>query len=314
MKSNPNPPQWINWIKELPDWIKATVGLVTIVISFVIAFRANYYLSIVIIATLAIISLFLLFTYVTFAKTPPLIEGGKGLYRFEKYRIVAFSGMVTILSIVYFVVALEPSRSFVTVALIGSATPPPTIAPILGISQVLMSESDNYYRLEVTVENPFEQDVLVEGITFSSMDKLIACYPGTEPPTYMFSDIFIITHVNGDTVAFTGAVTELNDEEFQYTVVGERRDSCDLSSLTLRFNTSFVLPAKSYSQFYLLFPYIMEMHARGNVYKERIWFQSYSDCKSDDSSFYSGYADSLELRLLTDKYGEVVTIFDCETR
>src|SRR6266498_1444907 len=89
----------------------------------------NYYLSTLIVVGLVLIFLLYLFVYVVFAKTPPLVEGGKGVYRYGIFRPAASIGIFIILLLVFLIFTLKPSRTFVVSALIGTATPLPTITP-----------------------------------------------------------------------------------------------------------------------------------------------------------------------------------------
>lgn len=327
MKNSPNQQQWIEWIKKFPDWVKATIGLVTIIIGFVIAFRTDYYLSILVVGTLILVSLLFLFIYLAFTKTPPLVEGGKGVHRYEKYRPIAFVGILIIILIICSLIALRPSRSFVITALAGTATSQPTpttiptptttptstptttptptptttptIEPVLTIPQTLLSKSNTDYRLEATIDNPFEQDVLIKEIVlYSSERENVAC-TDTPPQTYEFSDVFTISSIEGDKLVFQGSIANSNDKEFQYRVEGESYNTCGIRNLTLQFDTSFVLPAKSFSQFYLLFPH--EMGLTDGENNKKISFVSDYYCKH-------GYGEvSVELHILTDRYGEIIT-------
>jgi hypothetical protein len=122
---------WVDWIRQLPTWVGALVALATAIFTFVVLIRGNYYLGVTILGALLLAGMLCLFLYLTFAKTPPLVEGGKGTYRFEKYRYWALGGIVLIFIITGAVLASEPSRSFIAVGFVGTATPTitPTVTP-----------------------------------------------------------------------------------------------------------------------------------------------------------------------------------------
>ena len=121
----------IESIKKAPDWVKAAVGLVTLIIGFIALFQENPYLSITVSVAVAFVAAFCLCLYVAFAKTPPLIKGGKGVYRFENYRSWALVGVFLVPIVFVLLLAGESSRSFVTIAFVGTVTPTPspTVTP-----------------------------------------------------------------------------------------------------------------------------------------------------------------------------------------
>ena len=65
--------------------------------------------------------------YLFFAKTPPLVEGGKGAYRFEKYRPWALVGIGLIIIIIAAVSIYGPIREFIAIALGLTTTTPSTV-------------------------------------------------------------------------------------------------------------------------------------------------------------------------------------------
>lgn len=115
--------RWIEAIKKLPAWVSGAISLATAIIGFVLFLQGNSQLGVTILGILFVVVLFLLFMYVAFAKTPPLIEGGKGIYRFEKYRTWALIGIGFVIGLTSAVLILKPSRSFVASAITGRATP-----------------------------------------------------------------------------------------------------------------------------------------------------------------------------------------------
>ena len=88
-----NKPKWTDELKKLPGWISGAITFVTATIGFVLLIQGNYQVSIMVLVLLAFSTLFIILVYVAFAKTPPLLEGGRGVYRYQKYRPMAFIGM-----------------------------------------------------------------------------------------------------------------------------------------------------------------------------------------------------------------------------
>lgn len=127
--------KWLDWIRNLPKWVTGTITLATAIIGFVILFQKNYYLGSTVLGFLLLGAVLCLFIYIAFVKTPPLVEGGKGVYRYEKFRRWAFVGIGFVLVVIAAAFALKSSRSFVITAFIGTATPTntatPTLAPII---------------------------------------------------------------------------------------------------------------------------------------------------------------------------------------
>jgi len=123
--------KWIKWIRQLPAWLQGTIGLVTTVIVFVTLIRSNYYLGLTVLGALLIIGLFLLCLLLVFSRTPPRIEGGKGVYRYEKQRRWAMVAIALLVIVVVGIIALQPTRSFIAVAFLGTPTPTttPTFTP-----------------------------------------------------------------------------------------------------------------------------------------------------------------------------------------
>jgi hypothetical protein len=122
-------PDWIKWIRQSPSWLRAAIGLATVVIGFAVLVQSNYYLGITVSVALLLATLFLLCMYLIFARTTPLIEGGRGVYRYERLRPWAMGVAVLVVGLTVTAVALEPSRSFIRVALVGTPTPTPTLTP-----------------------------------------------------------------------------------------------------------------------------------------------------------------------------------------
>ena len=115
--------KWIAWMKKLPVWVQGVIGLIAAIVSFVILFRENYHLGLVITGLTILVSVLCLSAYIAFAKTPPLIIGGKGVYRCENYRIWALRSIAFIVVGIGLMLLLRPSRLYITTAFVGTATP-----------------------------------------------------------------------------------------------------------------------------------------------------------------------------------------------
>jgi hypothetical protein len=118
-----NQQKWIEVIKKLPAWVSGSISLVTAIIGFVLLLQGHYYLGITILGILGTVLLLLLFAYLAFAKTAPLIEGGGGVYRFENYRPWAMLGLGLVIGIAVSALLFGSSRSFLISAISGRGTP-----------------------------------------------------------------------------------------------------------------------------------------------------------------------------------------------
>jgi tetratricopeptide (TPR) repeat protein len=117
--------KWIEWIKSLPAWVKAAIGLLTAIVGLVILFQENYYIGTITAGILSLTFLLCLCVYLFFAKTSPLVEGGEGVYRYPAYRPWAAVGVVLVSVAVGSAFILRPSRSFIIAAFVGTLPPMP---------------------------------------------------------------------------------------------------------------------------------------------------------------------------------------------
>jgi len=83
-------------MKELPKWILGAITLITAIVGFLALFTREYTIAFMVTATVGLVAILLLCGYLAFAKTPALIEGGKGVYRFPKLRKCAFTGILLV--------------------------------------------------------------------------------------------------------------------------------------------------------------------------------------------------------------------------
>lgn len=116
-------------IKELPNWIKGGIGLITLIITFIALFQKNIYLSVTVTTAATLVAAFCCSLYVAFSKKRSDVWNGY-TYRFprrHRYWAFAVSVSVLILTVTFFV--SRPSRSYVVTAFIGTATPTLTLNP-----------------------------------------------------------------------------------------------------------------------------------------------------------------------------------------
>ncbi len=85
--------EWTEWLKQLPSWIKGGIGLTTLIVGFLVLFRDNYHLSIIVVSVATLITTFCFSIYIAFSKRRSGLVGGGHIYRFEqRYRRVALIG------------------------------------------------------------------------------------------------------------------------------------------------------------------------------------------------------------------------------
>lgn len=112
-----NQQKWIEVIKKLPAWLSGGISLTTALIGFVLLLQGNHDLGLTILGILVTSLLLFFFAYIAFTKTTPLIEGGRGVYRFENYRPWALLGFGLIVGIVISALLVEQSRLFLITAI-----------------------------------------------------------------------------------------------------------------------------------------------------------------------------------------------------
>lgn len=86
-------PQWWDMLKKAPAWISGAISFATAVIGFVLLVQGNIQIGVIVLVSLVVVFILGACLYLVFARTEPLVEGGKGVYRFEKYRLWAMFGI-----------------------------------------------------------------------------------------------------------------------------------------------------------------------------------------------------------------------------
>jgi tetratricopeptide (TPR) repeat protein len=155
--------KWVDRLVRIPNWIKAVGGFVTVLVSFILLVRDNYHLVIVILVFSLLFCILGVSIYVLFSKTPPLIEGGQGVYRFSSFRLLALTGIILTIPIILSTIIIQPAREFIVLSFVG--TPTPTQSPI---SSVLPKPDE--LELYFSRETPGEPMIIV--IPFTDEDNL----------------------------------------------------------------------------------------------------------------------------------------------
>lgn len=257
----------MNKLKEhvlrLQNWTLGIIGFISSIISFVILFKSNYFLSIVVSITILLITIFSLSLYVLFARSQPLIEGGKGVYIHEKYRPVARITIILVPLLVGLSVFVSPTRTFIINALTQN-----TVSEFeyqdgpVDIEQILIGSSQTHYRIEMTIRNSLNQDVLVKRLNLVLANQTpMACYE-LFPLTFSISDTFEIRNRNGK-VEFIGTGYKDGQQDYSYQIIGGAFRSCGTTLVRFDFNTSFIVSAKEYFAFFILMPKSLKLKEMG---------------------------------------------------
>jgi hypothetical protein len=131
-----NQQQWWDIMKKVPAWVSGAISFVTAIIGFVLLLQGNYHLGVTILGILGIAFFLVACIYLYLAKTPPLVEGGKGAYRFEKYRAWALVGIGLIIIIIVMVLIYRPIREFIAIAFGLTTTSTPSVCKPLPYSEL----------------------------------------------------------------------------------------------------------------------------------------------------------------------------------
>lgn len=139
----------IEWFQNLNTWIKRCIALVVGIVGFIILFRENFHLVVVVIVTFILVTLLVIFVYIISRTIVRSVMGQvvREKYKFKRGRYVAILGIVLEIAIIFILFAFKPSRSFISIAFIGiptltstmtqtltqttTITPNPTITPTI---------------------------------------------------------------------------------------------------------------------------------------------------------------------------------------
>ena len=198
--------------------------------------------------------------YLAFAKTPPLISGGKGVYRFPNRRLWALGFVVIIPITIITLLLVKPTWTFIYITL---KYPDPekvlhdftySEGPIK-FEQLLMSDSGTDYRIEATLKNPQSDDLLINKIIFLFYrdNPNISCLSSVI--RLKISDQLTVAQSNQDgSTGFGGSFLNMEEPEFSYPFKGEFGAYCDNLGLNFELETSIILPGNEYSRIYILLP------------------------------------------------------------
>ncbi len=113
---------WVEQLKKIPDWTKGAIGLIITLAGFSIAFRNDRYLYSVILGLLLLLGLLYAFTYIAFSRSPSPF-GGRGAFRFARYRRWAIAGNVILIILAFSILNSRVGRTYLTLAFRSSPTP-----------------------------------------------------------------------------------------------------------------------------------------------------------------------------------------------
>ncbi len=133
---------------EAPNWVKGVVGLIATISGFILSFRNDPYLTIVIFVTVALVAIIGISIVVIFSKRVSLIEGGGERYKYPQYRALAKVLLVLVPVMMLFAFIFMPTRLFVTQAMVGTWTPTPTVTPTPKPPQTANSTT-HYYNVAI---------------------------------------------------------------------------------------------------------------------------------------------------------------------
>ena len=140
-----------------PIRLTAIIGTITAIVGFVILFGEHFYLASIVIIVLGLGWLLSMCWKLAFSKTPPLIEGGRGVYVYPQARPYALTGIVIIPVLMFggIVYLFRYGQPIVSQAFLGTFTPmptntfTPTLTSTLTASPTLPPPADSLYYLFV---------------------------------------------------------------------------------------------------------------------------------------------------------------------
>ena len=155
-------PSWIKFVKNLPAWLKGAIAAITTIVGFIIAFRDNYRLYIVITSIAVIIALFYFLWYIAYSRYPSHF-GGIGILRFERYRKLSFLGIATLLISIIVMIFNTTVQDFIDKAIF------PDELVTVDLSNDLILEyqpfpSSEYPNLIFAVTNSGKENILIDAI------------------------------------------------------------------------------------------------------------------------------------------------------
>ncbi|MCL4268405.1 MAG: hypothetical protein KJZ72_02620 [Anaerolineales bacterium] len=152
------------WFQKIPTWITGAISFLSAIIGFFVLIQENYYIGITVLTCTIAVTLLLIGFYIRFAKTPPLIEGGKGVYLYPKYRAIGLS--ILILMPIFFLLLLtsKQAQNVMAYAIYGTptATSLATTSPHVTMLPMTLTASPN--AIDIT-NTPFATPAIAPTIS-----------------------------------------------------------------------------------------------------------------------------------------------------
>jgi HEAT repeat protein len=174
----------MEWVKQLPTWVKGTIAFFTTVIGFIVLFLNNLYLSITVSIATVLIAAFTFCAYVAFSKKQSEFLSGRSVYRFPQYRRFAMAGLLIVPLISATLIAVEKTRTIAVIAFVGTATPVWTITPPpIPIDLISEEYQKASMRYDLVVQNNSRtQQILTKiGVISHVTGGDFTCYAGSGP-------------------------------------------------------------------------------------------------------------------------------------
>ena len=176
-------------LKKLSGWVTGGIGFLVALIAAIILFRDNPQLTAVVIIIIVDIAAVIAVGYIQFYKTPSQIIGGRDSHKYSKnLRVLTLIGLVVLIAANAWFFVSPFGEKAVTVAIIGTPTLTPTIAPV--VTDIKPAFEINFIGLPYKDDNAY----YVTDAIVNAQGNLSA-YSDFEltPPT-----IEIVPHYSGD--------------------------------------------------------------------------------------------------------------------
>lgn len=128
----PDPRNETDWLAKVPLWFKAGVGFmgtIATIVGFIVAWRENAPLFILVTLAMLLGGVFLVSLYVFIARRKTKSKKTPGAYRYEKIRPLGLLGMLAVCLVLAAPYFIKPMGALVSNALRGSPTPIPSFTP-----------------------------------------------------------------------------------------------------------------------------------------------------------------------------------------
>ncbi len=170
------------WFQKIPTWITGVISFLSAIIGFFVLIQENYYIGITVLTCTLTVSLLLLGFYIRFAKTPPLIEGGKGVYLYPKYRTMGLFVLISIPMSFLLLITSKQAQTVMASAIFGTPTTTAlvTTSPHVTMSPMPLASSPSAID---TTNTPYATPDIIPTIS-SEFINVISFFPKEiEPET-----------------------------------------------------------------------------------------------------------------------------------